>query len=101
MILIFVLFPLLLAFIIGIGVCCYLLWRNYRTYTFKKELLNMASESACKAIDECKFDEWKKSYDVLDKHSYKSMLFSTKPLKLKYWFTEQEIKILKGGSDGN
>ncbi len=61
----------------------------------------MASESACKAIDECKFGEWEKPYDVLDKHSYESMLYSTKPLKLEAWFTEQEIKILKGVTDGN
>lgn len=91
-----ILFSLLLVSIIGIGVCCYVLWRNDRTLAFREELINMASESASKAIYEHKFGEWKKPYDVLDKHSYESMLYSLKPLKLKYWFTEQEIKILKG-----
>lgn len=27
-----------------------------------------------------------------DKHSYDRMLYSLKPLKLKYWFTDEEIK---------
>ena len=99
MILTVVLFSLLLVLEIGVG--CYMLWRNDRTHAFRKELLNMASESARKAIDEYKFGEWEKPYDVLDKHSYESMLYSIKPLKLKYWFTEQEIKILKGVTDEN
>lgn len=97
MILAVILFSLLLV-IIGIGASCYVLWRNNRTCAFQQELLNMASESARKAIYEYRFCEWEKPYSVLDKHTYESMLYSFKPLKLEAWFTEEEIKILKGDS---
>lgn len=33
------------------------------------------------------------------KQSYEDMLYSFKPLKLESWFTEEEIKILKGNED--
>lgn len=33
---------------------------------------------------------------LTQKHSFNRMIYSFKPLKLKYWYTEEEIKIMMG-----
>lgn len=85
-----------------VGMCCnlYVLNRNDKTYAFRIEILNTASKSSRKAIDECRFDEMKKPYEIYGKYSYKRMLYSIKPFKLEAWFTQDEINTLKGISTG-
>lgn len=73
----------------------YIQIRNSRVYSFFNEILHLASKTARKRIDEHRAD-WEDVYDLVDKHTYESMLFSFKPLKLEAWYTEEEIKILKG-----
>lgn len=73
--------------IIGIIVCFYLLLRNGKVYDFRTKIIESANLA--------NYREVKKLHD---KYSYEKMLFSFKPLKLEAWFTEEEIKILKGGS---
>lgn len=90
MILTVILFSLLLVSIIGLGVSCYMLWRNNKVYDFR-----------IKIIDGITLANWRDAKKLYDKYSYGDMLYSIKPLKLEAWFTEEEIKILKGGSDGN
>jgi hypothetical protein len=33
-------------------------------------------------------------WEILDDISYEKMLFSFKPLKMEYWFTDDELKLL-------
>jgi hypothetical protein len=35
-----------------------------------------------------------KANEIRSKHSYSSMLFSLKPLKYEYWFTDEEIEFM-------
>ena len=35
-------------------------------------------------------------WSLTQKHSFNKMVYSFKPLKLKYWYTEEEIKIMMG-----
>ena len=88
MILTVILFSLLLVSIIGIGVCCYMLWRNNKVCDFRIKIIESGSLA-----------NWHQVKMLHDKYTHDQMLYSIKPLKLKYWFTEQEIKILKGGTD--
>lgn len=76
--------------LIGIVFSAYMIWRNVKVLVFRAKILE--------AIKPANWSEAKKLYE---KHSYNGMLFSTKPLKFEAWFTEEEIKILKGESDGN
>lgn len=41
-------------------------------------------------------DDIGKAYEICDKYNYEDMLYSLKPLTLEAWYTEEEIKILKG-----
>lgn len=35
-------------------------------------------------------------WSLTQKHSFNKMIYSFKPLKLKYWYTEEEIRIMMG-----
>lgn len=35
-------------------------------------------------------------WSLTQKHSFNRMVYSFKPLKLKYWYTEEEIRIMMG-----
>lgn len=75
-------------------VCGYELWRNERVFQFRKELVNQSYEAAVHYIHAGQLDK-SRLVDVLtEKHSYDAMLFSFKPLKLRCWFTEEEISLL-------
>lgn len=73
--------------IIGIIVCFYLLFRNGKVYDFRIKFIKIANLA-----------NYKEVIKLYDKYSYEEMLYSFKPLKLEAWFTEEEIKILKGDS---
>ena len=67
----------------------YILIRNQLVFRFFTKLINMSHEYELRHLLEHHNDafEW-----FCDKHSYNRMLFSLKPLKLKYWFSDEEIK---------
>lgn len=72
--------------------------RNNRVKDFKLYVLELVSNAAKRRIDAEK-EDWISVYKLCDKHSYESMLYSRKPLTLEAWFTEDEIKILKGEAE--
>ena len=73
----------------------YLDIRNDRVYVFSKHIINCSHEEVQRVIYE-DIDRAKQLYRRLDeiynRDSYDKMLYSIKPLKVKYWFTEEEIK---------
>lgn len=83
---------ILIIFIISLLV----LRRNNKVADFRTYILDLISQTASRRIYAGRTD-WKETYNLLDKYSYKNMLYSFRPLKLKKWFTEEEIEILKEG----
>lgn len=67
-------FITLLSFL---AACFYFLYRSAHVSSFRAILIDI----------DCKYDT-----DLLDKCSYEEMLFRFKPLKLEYWFTEDELR---------
>lgn len=58
-------------------------------------LIDMAYTATQKAIWSGE-DDSEKVYRLYDKYSFDDMLYSFKPLTLEAWYSEEEIKILKG-----
>jgi hypothetical protein len=56
--------------------------RNEFVYRFRMEVINMCDNDVALTI-------------FVDGPGYKTMLFSLKPLKLKYWYTPEQIKTLQ------
>ncbi len=73
----------------------YFLYRLDKVGQFRMELIDMASATTKKAIWSG-IDDYEKVYELYDKYSFYDMLYSFKPLTLEAWYTEEEIKILKG-----
>jgi hypothetical protein len=73
----------------------YLLIRNKKVYLFREYLRVRAYDEIHRVLKEDidkfepLFEEW--SY-VYKRHSYSKMVFIPRPLKSRYWFTEEEIK---------
>ena len=62
---------------------CFLMIRNSRVFTFRKNVRNNILNS-----------EYQDDYfDEYDKVSYNEMVFSLKPLKLRYWYPNLVGKI--------
>lgn len=79
-------------------VCCYILFRNEKVYKFNIYILNLTSAYCERRIleDNISYEDIDNIYDkYARKYSYDDMLYSLKPLKLEYWFTEEEINELK------
>lgn len=68
----------------------YFIKRDYKVYSFRKEIIDLTHSGII--LDEELF--YKRMY-LSDKHSYNKMLYSFKPLKLEYWYTPEEIKLMK------
>ena len=93
-------FWILIAILI---VAIYLLWRNNKVYNFRIKIIDECHIVLNNFLDSLKddeelherYEEYKylkmKKDEILSKHSYESMLFSLKPLKLERWFTNEEI----------
>lgn len=64
--------------------------RDYKVYNFRKEIIDLTHSGII--LDEELF--YKRMY-LSDKHSYNKMLYSFKPLKLEYWYTLEEIELMK------
>lgn len=79
----------------GMSLNAYMLYRNNKVAKFRKEILQMASEESERRINVGRND-FLVPLNIMDKHTYAQMLYSSKPLKLEAWFTEEEIKMLKG-----
>lgn len=72
---------------IGIIISMYVLIRNAKVYKFRSYLINLIYNN----VDVNNFWTARK---LFDKHTYEKMLYSFKPLKMEYWFTEEELKLL-------
>lgn len=74
----------------------YLLIRNERVYKFKMILYNLSKQYNLRSINKSGYiinNAYKWFYN---KWHYLTILFSFKPLKLRYWYTEDELtEILK------
>ena len=92
--------------IIGI----YILIRNYYVYKYRCQIYDKCYSIVSKQLDSIPTDEsWEvfneqlkvhNEYDeiwdsIREQNSYNKMLYSFKPLKDKYWFTEKQINWLK------
>lgn len=65
--------------------------RNQLVWGFRIKLTKLCYARELEHTDKYDFEY---TLDLNNKYSYTRMLFSFKPLKLKYWFTEEEIKEL-------
>lgn len=87
--------------------CFYSLHRNNKVYYFNVELGDFLFGEMKRILNTYKDDyEFRKDEDnynyikekvqfLLDKHSYNRYLCSFKPLKLKKWFTEEELEFMR------
>lgn len=89
-----------------VSCCLYLLRRNDRVYELQIEVSDNCFDTVISFLHSChddnEFYKRHKQYEMLkekaeeirEKHSYKSMLYSIKPLKLESWFTKEEIEFM-------
>ena len=61
-------------------------------YSFRNKLLGMSAEYNFKVSSNDDAFKW-----FLNKWTFNQMVFSLKPLKLKYWFTEEELNKINYG----
>lgn len=88
-------------------VSTYLMIRNHRVYKFQTVVAELAFLvmddflSSVKAYEFVKRDAEYMEMDRMIKRitskSYNRMLYSFKPLKLEYWYSEEEIAFIKKG----
>ena len=84
----------------------YLMWRNNKVHDFRIEVIDKCYDVSRNFLDSLKDDkelneryeefeqlEMKKN-EIYSKHSYHSMLFSLKQLKLERWYTKEEIEFM-------
>ena len=84
----------------------YLLLRNDKVCDFQIEISHKCCDVLINFLESLKDDEEfneryeeyeqlkMKKDEILPKHSYCSMLFSLKPLKLEHWYTKEEIEFM-------
>lgn len=76
-------------------IAVYLDIRNDRVYAFSNHIIACSYDEIQRVIYE-DLDRGKQLLEqfnkIYERNSYNRMLFSIKPLKVKYWFTEEEIK---------
>lgn len=97
---IYVLVCISVLLVASIANTLFLVFRNEKTARFREDILDMIYVATLKRISDDRSD-WHKLYDLIDKHSYNRMLYSFKPFKLEAWFTDAEIKMLKGDEHGD
>ncbi len=76
--------------------CIYIRIRNNRVYAFRMSILDVIDSKARKIIvqNTIASEEISQLFEILNAVSYTKMLYSFKPLKVEYWFTEEELKLL-------
>lgn len=83
----------------------YLMWRNNKVCDFRIEIIHKCYDVLRNFLDSLKLEELcgrfgeleqleMKKDEILSKHSYSSMLFSLKQLKLENWYTNEEISFM-------
>ena len=72
---------------IGIIISMYVIIRNAKVHKFRLYLINLIYDK----VDAVNFWDARR---LFDKHTYRKMLYSFKPLKMEYWFTDDELKLL-------
>ena len=100
-ILVGILFGVLFTFMIG-GCLMYL--RNTKVYTFRTNTKHRCYDNIRRKFDDCIHDFEKRWIEYLEysnklekianKWKYQDMLYSHKPLKLEYWYTDDEIELI-------
>ena len=86
---------LLIKLILLLLLCIYFIKRNDKVYNFRISILRHIDTIAKSKIIEGATDkEIYQMYEVMGVSSYEKMLHSFKPLKVEYWFTEEELKIM-------
>ena len=99
---------IILCFICALLVASfYVMIRNHRVYKFQVIVGEMAFLVMDDFLSSVKADEFVKrraEYEETDRmikritsKSYERMVFSFKPLKLEYWYSEEEIAFIKKG----
>ena len=85
---------ILLAFIIILLVfLLYFIIRNDNVLRFRLNICQLCSEYEQRKIENGTFNPDNLSFNwFLDKYSYGRMVLSFRPLKLEYWYTDEEIK---------
>lgn len=92
----------LLVFVALISILTVLLIRNERVlrfrihiaecaYNYERDLLSAVS---CGEIFDISEFNMKRADAIVDKWSYDRMLYSLKPLKVEYWYADDEIDFL-------
>lgn len=79
-------FTVLFAF--GWVCCAYFLCRSQKVSKFRRKIKNLSFNWSIEHLEEDSAFNW--FFNKMP--SYEKMLFSVKPLKLKTYFTEEEIK---------
>lgn len=70
-------------------------YRNDKVRDFQIAMLGIINDTVKKRIlMDC--DDCFAPYDLFNKYSYDDMVYSFKPLTLEAWYTEEEIKVIKG-----
>lgn len=77
-------------------ICTYLLIRNEKVSRFRVGLIDLADKGCEKLINDLGCEYFLRPYDIYNSVSYEKMLYSTKPLRIDVWYTEEEIKQMKG-----
>lgn len=79
------------AFVLISSICVFLLIRTTQVCRFGEDIIDKACDFP---IDDHYEENMAFAESIIYKHSYNEMLFSFKPLKLEYWFDENEIFFL-------
>lgn len=80
----------------------YLLHRNKKVSDFRGYIIALISTTIKWQIEKGLYKEqyWQYHFDAMwalcKKHSYNRMLHSFKPLRLKVWYSEEEMKAMNG-----
>ena len=101
-ILVGILFGILITFLIY---GCFLLLRNERVFKFRWKIRHKCYQNIHKKLEDCCKrgigEHWTEyaEYGVImeklaDKWKYKDMLYTTTPLELEYWYTDDEIELI-------
>lgn len=76
-------------------VCVYSLIRNDKVYKFRGYIIDLIYSRASDMINEgASYQDISYLWNMLEDISYDEMLYSFKPLKMEYWFTDDELKLL-------
>lgn len=98
----------ILAWLIIVIFTIFILYRNNKVYRFKTFIGSIVHKQLSDYLGRFEDDETFKEYSdefyllkrrlyaIESKYSYNKMLFSFKPLKLKSWYTKEEIGLLMG-----